>query len=128
MSELPQAREILVEAMGRGHYQVWNASGELDLHLASSERSSACTAAEARVILYHTLLEFAEGSRNISDLVVITGQGHGSSSAGPVLPTVTRAFLREDMDPSLDVEEVANNPGRFIVPGASIQRWVSHSN
>ena len=98
------------------------------MHLVRPEDTGACTAAVARVILYHTLLEFAEGSRKIADLAVVTGQGHGSSSAGPVLPTATRAFLREDMDPSLDVEEVANNPGMFVVPGASIQRWVSHSN
>ena len=49
----------------------------------------------ARALLYHTLLEYAEGSRKIADLSVVTGQGHGSGSHGPVLPAATRGFLQE---------------------------------
>ena len=57
-SELPQARNILKQAIAEGHYRVWNARGEMDMHLTNSG-ACACTAAVARVILYHTLLEFA---------------------------------------------------------------------
>ena len=78
----------------------------------------------ARVILYHTLLEFADGSRQIADLAVVTGQGHGSGSDGPVLPTATRQFLTEEMQPPLQIEEVPSNPGRFLVSRGSIEAWV----
>ena len=81
----------------------------------------------ARVILHHTLLEYAEGSREIADLAVITGQGHGSGDHDPVLPTSTRRFLAEEVDPALKIREVPNNPGRFIVPASSIEQWVSQS-
>ena len=89
--------------------------------------AGGCPAAVARVILHHTLLEYAEGSRKIADLAVVTGQGHGSGDDGPVLPISTRQFLAEEMDPALEIWEVPNNPGRFLVPAASIQQWVSHS-
>ena len=87
----------------------------MDLHLAAG-----CTAAVARVILYHTLL----GSRKIADLAVVTGQGRGSGSDGPVLPTVTRQFLTEEMHPPLQIEEVPGNPGMFLVSRGSIEAWV----
>ena len=92
------------------------------------ETTGACSAAVARVILYHTLLEYAEGSRKIADLAVVTGQGHGSGDDGPVLPTSTRQFLTEEMDPALEIRQVPSNPGMFVVPAASIQQWVSQSD
>ena len=78
---------------------------------------------------FDDLLEYAEGTRKIADLVVVTGQGHGSGKAlnqreGAVLPTSTRQFLAEEMDPPLEIQEVPSNPGRFVVPRASIEAWV----
>ena len=128
LSELPRAREILKQAISSGHYQVWNARGELDLHLAEPETTGACSAAVARVILHHTLLEYAEGSRKIADLAVVTGQGHGSGEGGPVLPTATRQFLTEETAPALEIREVPSNPGMFVVSAASIRQWVSHTS
>ena len=120
-SELPRARNILKQAIADGQFRVWNSRVGLDFHMAGG-----CPAAVARVILHHTLLEYAEGSRKIADLAVVTGQGHGSGDDGPVLPISTRQFLAEEMDPALEIWEVPNNPGRFVVPAASIQQWVSH--
>ena len=121
LSELSQARDLLKQAIAGGHFQVWNARGGLDFHLAGG-----CPAAVARVILYHTLMEYVEGSRKIADLAVIMGQGHGSGDDGPVLPTSTRHFLEEEMDPAIAIWQVPSNPGRFVVPATSIQQWVSH--
>ena len=36
----------------------------------------------------------------------------------------TRAFLTEQFDPPLQIDDVPENAGRFIVPGAAIQRWL----
>ena len=113
--------------MSRGHYRVWKPSGlELDLHLANPGDSGACPAAVANVILYHTLLEFAEGTRMVMDFwEVVTGQGHGSREGRAVLPTSTRRFLTEETSPALEIHEVPNNPGKFVVPGYSIEAWVA---
>eukprot|EP00622_Pseudochattonella_farcimen_P001389 FR736071.1.p1 GENE.FR736071.1~~FR736071.1.p1 ORF type:complete len:180 (+),score=12.88 FR736071.1:2-541(+) len=116
-TEVPQAGDILKQAIADGHYRVWTAEDELDLH--------ECSAAVARVILWHTLMEYVEGSREVADLVVVTGQGHGSGSGGPILPTSTREFLMGEMAPALEIREVPSNPGRFVVPRESIDAWVS---
>ena len=116
-SDIGIAIELCSEAMSKGFYQVWNAQGMLDLH----ERS----ATESKALLAHTLNEFFEGQREVSDLVVITGQGHGSGSAGPVLGSATREFLTKGCDPPLEIIEVEGNPGRFVVQAASIRTWVT---
>jgi len=54
---------------------------------------------------------------------VITGQGHGSGSAGPVLLAATRAFLTEGIDPPVEITEVPSNPGLFVVRAAAIRKW-----
>ena len=64
----------------------------------------------------------------ITDLTVVTGQGRGSGEGGPVLPAVTRAFLKEEMAPPLEVCEVRENMGRIVVTGESIEAWVSARN
>ena len=43
------------------------------------------SAAVSNALLDVTMHEFAEGGRSLADLTVITGQGHGSGSEGPVL-------------------------------------------
>ena len=65
----------------------------MDLHLPFEGEGISCSAAVSRVLLHNTLLEFAEGAREVvGDLTVVTGQGHGSGSAGPVLPAATRTW------------------------------------
>ena len=75
-------------------FQVWRSERKIDFHLGGG-----CTAAVARVILYHTLLEYKEGTRQIVDLVVVTGQGHHSGNrqfqddAAPVLKGIHPSCL-----------------------------------
>ena len=90
---------------------------------AAPGNSGACSAAVARAILWHTLMEYAEGSREIADLAVITGRGHGSGSGGPILPTSTREFLME-VAPAIEIREVPSNPGMFEATRGSICAWV----
>ena len=98
----------------------------MDLHLPFEDEDEGCTAAVSRVLLHHTLLEFAEGTREVvGDLTVVTGQGHGSGSAGSVLPAATRAFLTEECDPPIEVSDHPNNPGCFVVRSVSIEKWVA---
>ena len=94
----------------------------MDLHLPFEDLTGGCSAALARALLYHTLHECAEGSRMIVTITVVTGQGHGSGSEGPVLPAATRKFLLEDCRPPLAVSEVKGNPGRFILRAKEIER------
>jgi len=115
-SELAIARELCKEATAKGMYQVWKRRGKLDLH--------GLTAAVSRPLLLNTLYEYAEGERTITDLTVITGQGHGSGSAGPVLPAAIRVFLTEDIDPPIEITDDPSNPGRFVVTEAAIRNWV----
>ena len=88
----------------------------------SSTDTDGFPPAVARALLYHTLRECAEGSRVIADISVVTGQGHGSGSEGPVLPAATRKFLLEDCRPPLAVNEVKGNPGMFILRAEEIDR------
>jgi len=115
-TELATARELCKEATAKGMYEVWNRQGMLDLH--------NLTAAVTKALLLNVLYEYAEGERTISDLTVITGQGHGSGSEGPVLPAATRTFLTEGIDPPLEITDVPSNPGIFVVTEAAIRNWV----
>ena len=72
----------------------------------------------------NVLHDYADGKRTITDLTVVTGQGHGSGSAGPVLPMALRAFLSEGIDPPIEITEVPKNPGIFVVTAAAIRDWV----
>ena len=114
-SELAIARELCKEATAKGMYQVWERRGKLDFHKLS--------AAVSRALLLNVLYEYMDGERTITDLTVITGQGHGST-AGPVLPAATRAFLTEGIDPPIEITEVPKNPGIFVVTAAAIRDWV----
>jgi len=114
-SELAIARELCKEATAKGMYQVWKRKGELDLHNLS--------AAVSRALLLNVLYEYMDGERTITDLTVITGQGHGST-AGPVLAAATRAFLTEGIDPPIEITEIPKNPGRFVVTAAAIRNWI----
>ena len=79
----------------------------------------------ARALLYHTLLEYAEGYRQVDDLVIVTGQGAtwGNGHNHP-LTAATRAFLVGDCDPSLEVEP--EELGKLVVEASSIERWRSN--
>ena len=127
IAEIDTARTVCLQAMHEGHFQIWNDRGQLDLHLAADTDSSggACCAAVARVLLYHTLHEFVEGTRAIANLTVVTGQGRGSGERGAVLPSSTRSFLQTQLKPSLAVTEVENNPGCFMLMAESIRAWVA---
>ena len=126
IAEIDTARTVCLQAMHEGHFQIWNDRGQLDLHFAAdTDSSGACCAAVARVLLYHTLHEFVEGTRAIANLTVVTGQGRGSGERGAVLPSSTRSFLQTELKPSVAVTEVENNPGRFMLMVESIRAWVA---
>jgi len=134
--QLSIAREVVVEAMANGHYQVWNEHGihaELDFHRANSRNEGACPSSVARALLYHTLIEFAEGSRSITDLSVVTGTARKRSGAGGriggdddggVLMVAACAFLMEECEPPVDVVLNHRQPGSFLVTKEAIERWV----
>ena len=101
-------------------FHVWNKKGELDLHDMS--------AAAANAVLDVILHEIASGERAIGDLTVITGRGRRSGSEGPVLMHSTREFLREQFDPSLEITDIPDNPGRFVLEATTIQNWVERGH
>ena len=111
----------------QGYFQAWETEVKLDLHLATTNADGgACTASVANALLYDTLCEYAEGTREIQgDLEVVTGRGRGSGSDGPVLTTSTRAFLTTIMDPPLEIQDHPTNAGSFTVPAASLLKWAS---
>ena len=86
------------------------------------------SAASANAVLDMTLHEIASGERSLGDLSVITGQGRRSGSEGPVLMHSTRAFLREQFDPPLEITDIPSNPGRFLLEATTIQNWVERGN
>jgi hypothetical protein len=66
------------------------------------------------MLLTDSLLLLATLGDNISkDIVVVTGQGHGSGSDGPVLQSVVPHFLLERL--GLETTPVSGNPGRFVL-------------
>lgn len=126
--QIGKAREVLKHAISHGHFNVWAYDGKFDLHLTNPNCvDGACPAAVARVLMFHTLMEFAEGTREIDPQgwVVVTGWGRGSGENGPVLPGACRQFLRE-LRPPIEIVD-SENPGMFVVPAASIGAWVSRN-
>ena len=108
MLEMPKALDLYKQGIEQGIYDhLWKRRDELDLH--------TCSAAEARAVLRYTLSEYASGARRIDDLVVITGHSMGRDSA-PVLAVEARRVFAEV--PMRIIE--SQNPGRFVVPKASI--------
>jgi len=124
VSELDKTRDVLRKAIAKGYFQVWKTPRIFDLHMKSDVNSA--TASVANALLYHTLCEYAEGSRQIQgDLEVVTGRGRGSGKNGPVLPTSTRTFLTKVIDPPLEVRDNPINPGCFTVTATSLKEWVA---
>jgi len=123
VSELGKARDVLKKAIAEGYFQVWKSERTFDLHLGRIHHSA--TASVANALLYPTLCEYAEGSRRIQgDLEVVTGRGRGSGKNGPILPTSTRTFLMEVIDPPLEIRNDPKNTGKFMVTAKSLTEWV----
>lgn len=72
------------------------------------------------------------GPRNsMQDLVIVTGRGSHSKSGQSRLASALAQFLSEEFSPPLAlvpfVDGTVRNPGRWVIPADSLQRWIGES-
>jgi hypothetical protein len=74
------------------------------------------------MLLMDSLLQLTtSGNDLLEDIVVVTGQGRGSTD-GPVLQSEVPLFLQDKL--GLETSPVAGNPGRFVVKGMALLEWI----
>jgi len=61
------------------------------------------------------------------EIVVVTGQGHGSGDIGPVLQQQVPQFLSDHNGPEI-ITPVKNNLGRFLIKKSSLKKWSRSKN
>lgn len=66
------------------------------------------------------------------DLIVLTGRGSHNSSGHSRVASALAQFLSEEFSPPLDlvpfVKDTRRNPGRWVIPAESLQRWIEESS
>lgn len=119
-SKFPQASIMLQQAQKRNVLPTFlrQKSNKWDLH--DMTISVSC------MLLSDALLKLTlAGNRNKpqhNDIIVVTGQGHGSGVDGPVLQKEVPDFLKKQGGPA--ITPMKNNPGCFMITKVSLEKWM----
>jgi len=115
----PEAYGLIEPAQATSVLPKFYLTGSIwDLHNFSLPVSS--------LLIANSLIVVALSADNWGDIVVVTGQGHGSGPDGPVLKDGVPTFLTKLGGPVCT--SVVNNPGCFQIKKSSLVKWKNSSN
>jgi pentatricopeptide repeat protein len=110
-----RALSIVQSGQKAGHYPHFGISDlKWDLH--------GLTLAVACMLLVNSLMLLVLLGDDVSkDILIVTGQGHGSGEVRPVLQSEVPRFLRDRL--GLEPSPVVGNAGRFVIKQAVLREW-----